>query len=116
MLASIREPYFSRTISHYCSHANTPYRLEDAAHPAVIRKGNVVYVAHDLDRLYHEQGARVHRDLFYNALKLLRTRPLVTADMPSAGRMNLLHQPEQQPLCGPPALCKPHSAWSGECD
>jgi len=94
VLASIREPYFSRTISHYCSHANTPYRLEDADHPAVIKHGNVVYVAHDLDRLYHEQGARVHRDLFYNALQLLRTRPLVSADMPSAGRMNLLHQPE----------------------
>jgi len=94
VLATIREPYFSRTISHYCSHGYTPYRLEDAAHPAVIKKGNVVYVAHALDRLYHEQGARVHRDLFYNALQLLRTRPLVTADMPSAGRMNLLHQPE----------------------
>ena len=94
VLASIREPYFSRTISHYCSHANTPYRLEDADHPAVIKQGNVVYVAHDLDRLYHEQGARVHRDLFYNALQLLRTRPMVSADMPSSGRMNLLHQPE----------------------
>jgi len=94
VLASIREPYFSRTISHYCSHGYTPYRLEDATHPAVIRKGNVVYVAHDLDRQYHEQGARVHRDLFYNALQLLRTRPLVSADMPSAGRMNLLHQPD----------------------
>lgn len=92
VLASIREPYFSRTISHYCSHGFTPYRLEDATHPAVIRKGNVVYVAHDLDRQYHEQGARVHRELFYNALQLLRTRPLVSVDMPSAGRMNLLHQ------------------------
>ena len=34
--------------------------------------------------------------LFYNALQLLRTRPLVSADMPSAGRMNLLHQPERE--------------------
>mgnify|MGYP001822039079 CR=1 FL=1 len=94
VLATIREPYFSRTIAHYCSHKNTPYRLEDAGHPAVIKHGNVVYVAHDLDRQYHEEGARVHRDLFYNALSQLRTRPLVEADMPSSGRMNLLHQPE----------------------
>jgi len=94
VLANIREPYFSRTLSHYCSHANTPYRLEDAAHPSVIRHGNVIYMAHDLDRQYHEQGARVHRDLFYNALQELRTRPLVSVDMPSAGRINLLHQPE----------------------
>jgi len=94
VLAKIREPYFSRTLAHYCSHANTPYRLEDADHPAVIRKGNVIFLAHDLDRQYQKQGARVHRDLFINSLNLLRTKPLVTADMPSSGRMNLLHQPE----------------------
>lgn len=94
VLAVIREPYFSRTISHYCSHANTPYVLEDADHPAVIRHGNVIYMAHDLDRLYHTHGARVHRDLFINALSLLRQNPLVQVEMPSSGRMNLLHQPE----------------------
>lgn len=94
VLAEIREPYFSRTIAHYCSHANTPYRLEAAEHPAVIQKGNVIYMAHDLDRQYYEQGARLHRDLFINTLNLLRTEPLVTAEMPSSGRMNLLHQPE----------------------
>jgi len=94
VLAVIREPYFSRTIAHYCSHKNTPYRLGDAAHPAVIKHENVVYVAHELDKQYHEEGARVHRDLFYNALNQLRSRPLVEADMPSSGRMNLLHQSE----------------------
>jgi len=94
VLAVIREPYFSRTIAHYCSHANTPYTLEDADHPAVIRHGNVVYIAHDLDRQYHEHGARVHRDLFINSLNLLRKNPLVEVEMPSSGRMNLLHQPE----------------------
>jgi hypothetical protein len=59
-----------------------------------MKHGNVVYIAHDLDRQYHEQGARVHRDLFINALSLLRKNPLVTVGMPSSGRMNLLHQPE----------------------
>jgi len=94
VLARIREPYFSRTLSHYCSHANTPYTLTDADHPAVIRNGNVVYMAHDLDRQYYREGARLHRDLFFNALDLLRTEPLVEVDMPSMGRINLLHQPE----------------------
>ncbi len=94
VLASIREPYFSRTMGHYCSHANTPYTLEDAPHPAIIRHGSVVYIAHDLDRQYHEQGARMHRDLFINALELLRKNPMVETEMPSSGRINLLHQPE----------------------
>jgi hypothetical protein len=93
ILARIREPYFSRTIEHYSSHANTPNQLTDAAHPAVIKKGNIIYIAHDLDKQYHQEGARLQRDLFFNALNLLRTNPLVTVDMPSMGRMNLLHQP-----------------------
>jgi hypothetical protein len=96
ILATIREPYFSRTIKHYCSHKNTPYTLEDATHPAVIRTKNVVYIAHDLDVQYYREGARLHRDLFMNALKLIRQNPFVTAALPSMGRMNLLHQPEQK--------------------
>ena len=94
ILAAIREPYFSRTVSHYCSHANTPFKLTDADHPAVIKKGNIIYLAHDLDRQYHREGARLHRELFYKALSVLRNKPLVTVEMPSMGRINLLHQPE----------------------
>ncbi|MFC2090826.1 hypothetical protein ACFLT1_08620, partial [Bacteroidota bacterium] len=92
VLASIREPYFSRTLAHYCSHKNTPYTLEDAAHPSAIRKGNIVFLAHDLDRQYYQEGARVHRDLFINALNLLRTNPMAEVEMPSSGRINLLRQ------------------------
>jgi hypothetical protein len=95
VLASIREPYFSRTKDHYCSHANTPYTMSKASHPAVVRKGNVVYLAHNLDKQYHKEGARLHRDLFYNCLQLLRTAPMVETKMPSMGRMNLLHQPHK---------------------
>jgi hypothetical protein len=95
ILATIREPYFSRTVSHYCSHANTPYQLTDADHPAIIRNGNIVYLAHDLDRQYFSQGARLHKELFYSALSLLRDKPLVTTEMPSMGRINLLHQPDK---------------------
>jgi len=92
VLASIREPYFSRTLEHYCSHKNTPFTLEEVDHPAVIRKGNVIFLAHDLDKQYYREGARIHRDLFINALDLLRENPLVEVEMPSMGRINLLKQ------------------------
>ncbi len=94
VLASIREPYFSRTVEHYCSHNNTPYKLYAADHPAIIKKGNIIYMAHDLDRQYYKEGARLHRDLFYNALNLIRKNPVVEVEMPSMGRVNILHQPE----------------------
>lgn len=63
-----------------------------AGHPAVIRKGNIIYLAHDPDKQYFQEGARIHRDLFINCLNLLRLEPLVEAEMPSMGRINLLKQ------------------------
>jgi hypothetical protein len=107
VLAGIREPYFNRTFSHFSSHKNTPYRLVKAPHPAVVRYGDIIYFAHDIGKVYFEYGARVHRQLFFNALELIREKPMVEVDMPSAGRINLLHQPEKNRyllhlLYGPP--------------
>jgi hypothetical protein len=96
VLASIKEPYFDRTYGRYCSHRNTANRIETAAHPAALRQGNVVSMAHPLGAIYHQEGARVHRDLFINALRLLHQRPAIEADLPSAGRVTLMHQPDQR--------------------
>jgi len=98
VLAGVREPYFSRTYGRYCGHQNTPYRLEEAEHPAIIRSGsrNAIYCAHALDRMYYRHGAQLHRRVFANALRLLHLRPALETEMPSAGRVSLLHQPEQR--------------------
>ncbi len=114
VLASIREPYFSRTYGKFTSHQNTPYKLEDAPHPGVIRNGNVIFIAHELDRMYYQHGAKLHRELFLNALQLLPQRPMVRTELPSAGRVNLLHQPDKNRyvvhlLYGPPIT-------RGECE
>lgn len=92
-LAAIHEPYFNRTYGRFCSHLNTPYRLEAAAHPAGLRKSRVIFLPHRLGRLYHAHGARVHRDLFANALRLIYARPMVETCLPSAGRVSLMWQP-----------------------
>jgi hypothetical protein len=107
VMAHIREPYFSRTKAHYTSHQNTPYQMENASHPAVLQKGNIIIAAHPLDRIYKEYGAQVHRELFKNILDELLTSPMVTAGLPSSGRLNLLHFPEKSRyvlhlLYGPP--------------
>ena len=95
LLASIREPYFSRTKAHYTSHQNTPYNLEPAKHPAIYRDGNTMVVAHPLDKMYLKYGAQIHRELFKNTLDALLTTPMVRASLPSSGRVNLLHFPEK---------------------
>lgn len=92
VLATIREPFFSRTYEKYTSHQNTPYQLEDADHIGLIRKGNVLYFSHELDAMYFEHGARLHRDLFLNGLNMVHRRPMINTTLPSTGRVSLLHQ------------------------
>lgn len=95
VLAKIYEPYFNRTVEHWTSHDNTPYKTQAASHPAIIRKGNIVWAAHRLEKNYGKEGSRVHKQLFYNALKQLLTDPILEVEMPSCGRVNLLHQPQE---------------------
>ena len=107
VLAGIREPYFDRTYAHYCSHLNTPYQPADAAHPGALRKGRVVFLPHRLGALYYEHGARLHRQFFSNALRLVYRHPFFSARMPSSGRVSVLHQREERRyavhlLYGPP--------------
>lgn len=95
-LALIREPYFNRTYGQYSSHRETPYKLENSDYPAVHRNGNVIFFAHHLDQLYFDNGVRLHRQLFSNAIDLLYTKPLLSVyGLPSCGRVSLLKQEKQ---------------------
>ena len=93
VLAKVYEPWFDRTYAHYCSHRNTPYRPEPAAHPAAVQKGSVIYLAHPLCRLYREYGAQLFREVVLKALARIYT-PVYRASLPSAGRTRLTFQPE----------------------
>ena len=44
--------------------------------------------------MYFSSGARIHRDLFKSVLDLIHTNPMVSTNLQSSGRINLLHQPE----------------------
>lgn len=94
--AAIREPYFNRTYGQYCSHQNTPYRTEEATHPGAWRKGSPVYLPHRLGEMYYHHGAKVHRQLFLNALRLIYITQIVETRLPSAGRVALTHRPDRR--------------------
>ncbi len=103
VLAAIREPLFSRTVATYCSHQNTSYGDQDADHPAAIErrlgKGRVIWLAQPLGATYYYHGARVHRQLFLNALARVHRRPLLETSLLSAGRANVVHQPQHRRYC-----------------
>ncbi|MEM1026897.1 MAG: alpha-amylase family protein [Planctomycetota bacterium] len=95
VLAGLNEPYFDRTAGAYCSHQNTPPQPDPAGTVAAVQKGPVLLLTHRLGRLYHDHGARVHRALFLAALQRLHTQPMLNvADLPSAARATLRHQPQ----------------------
>jgi len=100
-LASIREPYFNRTYAKYNGHHETPYKLEDSLYPSVVRNGNVVFFAHNLDQLYYTHGVRMHRELVKNAIDLLYSSPeLKVNNLPSCGRVSFLKQEKDNRYVG----------------
>ena len=107
MIAPVHEPYFSRTYAKYCGHQNSPFRPEPAGHPAAFRSENLTVFAHALDRMYYAHGAIAHRAFFASVLRPLHPSPMIDVALPSAGRVSLLHQPDEKRyvahlLYGPP--------------
>jgi hypothetical protein len=93
ILADIKVPYFSRTLEKYNGHLFAPYKLDKEDYPAVVQHNNTVFFAHDLDRIYAENGSKVHRQLFGNTIRHLHKNLLIqTKGLPSSGRVTLLHQ------------------------
>ena len=91
VLAEVYEPWFDRTWARYCSHQNTPYRDESASHPAAVRKGNVIYMAHPLCAMYKKDGAQLFREALIRALSLIY-EPTYRVSLPSQGRSRLTYQ------------------------
>lgn len=96
VLARVKEPYFSRTYGKYCSHYNTPYGEDCAEYPAAIRKGNILYVAHELADLYAKFGVTYHRRYFKWLLESLYQAECVKTEMPSQGRIHFVKREEQK--------------------
>ena len=97
VLGFVREPFFNRTYGKYSGHRETPYKPENSVYPSVIQKGNVILFAHPLDKIYYENGAKLHRDVVEYFLDKLNTKPLLhVSNLPSAGRVSVLKQENQK--------------------
>lgn len=97
--AEILEPFFSRTYEHFCSHRNTPYDKNGVRYPALAKKGNAMYMAHGIGKMYRDFGCVAHREYFMAALNLLGYSPTTKVNLCSGARITTLHQPEQNRYC-----------------
>ena len=89
VLAKVYEPYFNRTVTHYCEHKNTPYKLEAAEYPALVRRGNLLYFAQPVFEAYNGSGNYILERYVINAIDSVYERHIVTSELPSCGRVRL---------------------------
>ena len=89
VLAQVYEPFFNRTLRHFCGHKNTPNKCEAAEYPALVRKGNVIYFAHPVFEAYNKSGNFVLENYIIKGIDLAYDRAVVTENLPSCGRIRV---------------------------
>ncbi len=97
--AEIYHPLFNRTYGHYCGHKNTPYEKDGEKPPALIKKGNVAYISHNIPKIYKDNGSVFHRRYFIAALELIGYKPTLQQNFGSGGRVTVLHQADKNRYC-----------------
>lgn len=94
-LGDVYDPYFNRTYAHFSSHQHTPNRPEKSGYACGVQKGNILYLAHPVFKIYRGYGAVAYRQYVTRALDLLLGEEKTLAcDLPSTGRVHLMRQPE----------------------
>jgi hypothetical protein len=109
-LAEVAPPYFNRTYAHFSSHRNTPDN--PAAPPlgaAVTVHGSVAYIAYPIFAMYQAVGQPLYKYVVRGLLERLLPQPVLTTDLPSAGRATLTRQADRNRhvlhlLYGPPQV------------
>ena len=89
VLAKVYEPYFNRTQSHFCGHKNTPYKLEAAEYPALVKCGGVLYFAHPVFEAYNKSGNYVLERYISGAIESFYEKHIEVKNLPSSGKIRL---------------------------
>ena len=82
IVAYMQNPYFNRTLEHFCSHAHAPNNPAENFHGAVINK-NIAYIGWDIFTAYANHGHLCFKELFtYIIKKMLGDETTVFANLP----------------------------------
>jgi hypothetical protein len=82
VLARVVEPYFERAWDHFCSHAQTPPRLDTSEYAAALIRGRRALLAWPVLRAYAAHGNLVCRELVAAALEELLPEPALRISAP----------------------------------
>lgn len=89
VLASVYEPYFSRTARHFCGHKNTPNKPEKADYPAALKLGNIIYFAHPVFEAYNNSGAHLIERYIEKGIDAVYNRYISLENLPNSARVRV---------------------------
>lgn len=96
VIAGLQNPYFHRTLEHFCSHMHAPNNT-DVTLPAAVIKGNVAYIGWDIFTAYADMGHLCFKELFVHVLKtLLDGEMTVAATIPDRAVVTYARQEKEK--------------------
>ena len=97
-LAQREEPYFNRSIMHFCSHRNTPNNGEVEGSAITVGKHGA-YICWKLFSEYATVGDLITKEIFHAVLDLLLgERKTLQTNLPSQARVTLMDQTAERRL------------------
>ena len=96
VVAHMQNPYFNRTLEHFCSHMHAPNNPEESF-PAAVIKNNVAYIGWDIFTAYATHGHLCFKELFTDIInKLMGDEITVTAEIPDRGVVTYTRQENEK--------------------
>jgi hypothetical protein len=87
-----QNPYFNRTVLHYCSHQHAPNN-RDFTYPSIAVKGNIAYIGWDIFKGYGVYGDLHQKEIVDYVIKRLMGDDFsVNAELPDKGIVSLTQQ------------------------
>ncbi len=94
-LGDIYEPFYNRTLEHFCSHAQTPNRLTPSGSSLGMVAGSLALLAHPLFSIYRQNGSVVLRQFLEKTIALLLDgKRIVSSNLPSVARCTVTTDPQ----------------------
>jgi len=88
-------PYFNRTVEHFCSHIHTPANPADTE-PGIVMNKTGAYAAWNLFEDYGETGSLpVRNSLFYLLDQMLDGHKTVSTNLPAQGIVTVTRQKDR---------------------
>ena len=83
------DSYFDRSEAQFCSHRQTPPKLESDGEPCVVLSDRVGYVSNMLFMDLAEYGVKVYKDIIGSLIRRLLPCPLIRDDLPAYAEVTL---------------------------